>query len=41
MRTAGWIGNDTVVTGGLNEGEQVIVDNIVKLRPGMPVTARK
>jgi membrane fusion protein (multidrug efflux system) len=40
VQTASWIGADTVVTSGLNEGDQVIVDNIVKLRPGMPVQAK-
>lgn len=37
IRTAGWIGSDTVVIGGLNPGDKVIVDNLLKLRPGMPV----
>lgn len=40
VRTASWIGTDAVVTGGLNEGDMVIVDNLVKLRPGMPVQPR-
>ncbi len=37
VQTANWIGADAVVTGGLAEGDQVIVDNLMKLRPGAPV----
>jgi membrane fusion protein (multidrug efflux system) len=37
VQTAGWIGGDTVITSGLNEGDMVIVDNLVKLRPGVVV----
>ena len=37
IQTANWIGSDMVVTSGLKEGDQVIVDNLVKLRPGMVV----
>jgi membrane fusion protein (multidrug efflux system) len=37
VQTAGWVGGDTVITGGLNEGDMVIVDNLVKLRPGAVV----
>jgi membrane fusion protein (multidrug efflux system) len=37
VQTANWIGKDMVVTGGLAEGDSVIVDNLVKVRPGMPV----
>jgi membrane fusion protein (multidrug efflux system) len=32
-----WKGNQWVVTKGLNAGDKVIVDNLVKLRPGAPV----
>jgi membrane fusion protein (multidrug efflux system) len=32
-----WFGKDWIVLGGLNPGERVIVDNLLKLRPGMPV----
>ena len=28
---------DWVVTGGLKAGERVIIDNLIKLRPGAPV----
>ena len=37
IQTASWIGSDIVVVGGLKEGDQVIVDNLVKLRPGAAV----
>jgi membrane fusion protein (multidrug efflux system) len=37
VQTANWIGNDMIVTGGLAEGDKVIVDNLVKVRPGAPV----
>ena len=37
VQVAGWVGADTVITGGLAEGDVVIVDNLVKLRPGAVV----
>jgi membrane fusion protein (multidrug efflux system) len=37
IETAEWQGRDWVVTQGLRAGDQVIVDNLIKLRPGMPV----
>jgi len=37
IQTANWVGNDIIVTGGLADGDRVIVDNLVKLRPGAPV----
>ncbi len=32
-----WQGKDWVILGGLKAGDQVIVDNLIKLRPGAPV----
>jgi membrane fusion protein (multidrug efflux system) len=32
-----WIGSDWMVLGGLAAGDRVIVDNLLKLRPGVPV----
>ncbi len=32
-----WLGKDWVILGGLKAGDKVIVDNLIKLRPGMPV----
>ena len=38
VQTASWIGTDAVVTAGLNEGDTIIVDNLIKVRPGAPVS---
>lgn len=35
--TDGWAGHDWVVTEGLQPGDKVIIDNLMKLRPGAPV----
>jgi membrane fusion protein (multidrug efflux system) len=40
VETAEWRGKDWVVTAGLKAGEQVIIDNLIKLRPGMVVAPR-
>ena len=37
IQTANWIGNNWVVTGGLKDGDAVIVDNLMKMRPGATV----
>lgn len=37
VETAGASGNSWIVTGGLAPGDKVIVDNLLKLRPGAPV----
>lgn len=34
VQTGNWVGSDMVITGGLKEGDVVIVDNLVKVRPG-------
>ena len=39
VRVAGWVGSDALVVGGLEEGDLVIVDNLVKVRPGTAVKA--
>ncbi|MBI3622062.1 MAG: efflux RND transporter periplasmic adaptor subunit [Nitrospirae bacterium] len=36
-----WTGEDWVITGGLAAGDAVIVDGVVKARPGSPVTIAK
>lgn len=36
-----WHGKDWVILGGLQPGDKVIVDNLMKLRPGAPVTPHK
>lgn len=33
-----WVGTDWVVQSGLEEGDQVIVDNLIKVRPGAKVS---
>jgi membrane fusion protein (multidrug efflux system) len=35
-----WHGRDWVILGGLKAGDKVIVDNLIKLRPGAPVQPR-
>ena len=41
IRAGGWLGADWIVLEGLKPGEQVILDNVVRLRPGAPVAAKK
>jgi len=35
-----WLGANWIIRKGLNAGDKVIVDNIIKLRPGAPVQAK-
>lgn len=37
VKTGEWHGKDWVILGGLQAGDKVIVDNLMKLRPGVPV----
>lgn len=37
IQVGDWSGQDWIVTGGLQAGDQVIVDGIIKARPGSPV----
>lgn len=37
IKEGGWMGNNWVVLEGLKEGDQVIADNLIKVRPGAPV----
>ncbi len=37
IKEGGWQGNDWIVLSGLKEGDQVIADNLIKVRPGAPV----
>ena len=37
VKTGEWYGKDWVILGGLQAGDKVIVDNLMKLRPGAPV----
>lgn len=40
VKAGEWYGKDWVILGGLNAGDKVIVDNLIKLRPGMPVSPK-
>lgn len=37
VEVGGWQGQDWVVLSGLKAGDQVIIDNLIKVRPGAPV----
>ncbi len=37
VKVGGWVGGDWIVLSGLKDGDQVISDNLMKLRPGAPV----
>lgn len=37
IKTGDWFGKDWVVLGGLKAGDKVIIDNLMKLKPGAPV----
>ena len=40
VEVGGWVGADWVVRKGLSDGDAVITDNLIKIRPGAPVQAR-
>ena len=40
IRAGNWIGSDWVVLDGLKPGDRVIVDNLVRLRPGVAVAQK-
>jgi membrane fusion protein, multidrug efflux system len=40
VRTGNWLGTDWVVLDGLKSGDRVIVDNLVRLRPGAAVAQK-
>jgi membrane fusion protein, multidrug efflux system len=37
IEVGGWQGQDWVVLSGLKVGDQVIIDNLIKIRPGAPI----
>ncbi len=37
IEVGGWQGQDWVVLSGLKAGDQVIIDNLIKVRPGAPI----
>ena len=38
VKTGDWVGADWAIMSGLNAGDRVIVDNLLKVRPGVSVT---
>jgi membrane fusion protein, multidrug efflux system len=40
IQAGGWSGQDWVVLDGLKQGDNVIVDNLIKVRPGAPVAPK-
>ena len=40
VKTGNWVGKDWVILDGLKPGESVIVDNLIRLRPGTAVQAK-
>ncbi len=38
VQTGDWIGSDWAIVSGLKAGDRVIIDNLLKVRPGVPVT---
>ena len=40
VQTAEWRGKDWVITKGLQAGDKVIIDNLIKLRPGTLVAPK-
>lgn len=41
VQAGSWSGKDWVILGGLKQGDQVIVDNLIKVRPGAPVVPKQ
>ncbi|MEA3191898.1 MAG: rane fusion protein multidrug efflux system [Betaproteobacteria bacterium] len=41
IKAGAWVGKDWAVLEGLKPGDQVIVDNLVRMRPNAPVAAKK
>ena len=40
VQAGSWVGSDWIIEKGLNPGDQVIVDNIQRVRTGSPVVAK-
>ncbi|HJU21322.1 MAG TPA: efflux RND transporter periplasmic adaptor subunit [Casimicrobiaceae bacterium] len=40
VQTTNWLGSDWIITAGLSPGDVVIVDSLMKLKPGTSVTPR-
>jgi len=39
VRTGAWVGSNWTILSGLNAGDRVIIDNLLKVRPGAAVSA--
>jgi membrane fusion protein (multidrug efflux system) len=39
IQEGNWEGDKWVILGGLKEGDKVVVDNLIKIRPGAPVAS--
>ena len=40
VEVGAWVGQDWIIRNGLNEGDTVILDNLMKLKPGAAVVAQ-
>jgi membrane fusion protein, multidrug efflux system len=40
VEVGGWVGADWVVRKGLKDGDAVVIDNLLKIRPGAPLMVR-
>jgi len=40
VQAGSWVGSDWIIENGLNAGDQVIVDNIQRVRSGSPVVTK-
>ena len=38
VQTGTWVGSDWMILGGLKPGDRVVLDNLLRMRPGVPVT---
>jgi membrane fusion protein, multidrug efflux system len=38
VQTGSWVGSDWIILGGLKPGDRVVLDNLLRMRPGVPVT---
>ena len=41
VQTGEWVGSDWIILSGLDTGDRVIVDNLLKIRPGSPVNGQR
>ena len=40
VQTGAWLGSDWIITKGLADGDTIIVDNLLKVRPGTPIQSQ-